>query len=153
MKSKIFNQTLPSGWYFDLEQSPVFIGTTETVLVTDANELLAGPISAIFTRCDLFLVAKKSKWVKRFLNPSQNLQLCVQISPNEAIFWLIENGYLENAERFSLPDLLDQAVKLKCNDFPRTISIKPMGTPKDPPSAFMPGEKVENFNWNDYFKE
>lgn len=153
MISKIFNQTLPSGWYFDLDQSPVFIGTTEKVIISDANELLAGPISATFSRSDLFLVSKNSKWIKRFLNPTRNEQLCVQISPKEAIEWLVANGYLKNAESFSLPDLLDQAVKLKCNNLPRTITLKLPDAHKDPPSAFMTGEQVENFDWNAYFKE
>lgn len=138
MEVKIKNHTLENMWSFHIEKAPAFVGTVKAK-ITDANQFLARSIDSNYTRSDLFLVSKGEFWIKRFSGWIGAKDLYVQISENEAIEWLEENGYLNDEARFDLSELLKKAVKIEYapTHGHRTISVR--HAPQDEPAKFLDG--------------
>ena len=134
--STIKNLTLPNGWKFNLDRVPAFPGTVNA-RITDSNSLLGGFIDPRYIYSDLFLVAKKSVYVKRFYGFRGQRDIFVQISENEVVDWLRENGYLETDEPFDLSAILNKAVIIEFK--PRVLKIMPPDYKKEEPSRFLEG--------------
>lgn len=154
MKVKIKNQTLPNGWYFELDRVPAFVGTV-MAKITNSNHLIAGFIDPNYIRSDIFLVAKGTVWIKRFTGWRGQGDIYCEISQEEAIEWLKENGFLSNEESFDLQSLLSKAVKVECppSMIPRTLSIRPLA-PEEPP-RFLDGigSGAKTIPWPSKFHE
>jgi hypothetical protein len=125
MFTRIKNNTLPHGFGFEMEMAPAFPGKKN--IVTDTDMLMGDIIETDFQRTDLFLVSKNRYWIKRFVGEPGKKDLFVQITPEAAINWLVENGYLQDPDMFDLDELLTVAMRYEPTG-PRTISIKPIGS-------------------------